>query len=164
VKLHHNLPESASAHLVHTRVKAGADPLPPNNMAVFRQLSLRWLTARFHDGTPAGSLLAFAWDNVAYAQSLSRPLQANIRLLQHPLPAALSARLAAHFPRGRTMGLTRSMCVSRSGVGPACSPVAQRLRQVKEKHLYLATRLLAQAYQHLWLVRSHDVYQQFTLH
>ncbi len=49
-----------------------------------------------------------------------------------------------------------------NGLGPASSPVAQHLRQEISKHLYLATYLLAQAYQHLWLVRSDDVYQRFT--
>ena len=41
---------------------------------------------------------AFARDNVAIAQSLSGSLQTGIRFLHTPLPAPLSARLAACFP------------------------------------------------------------------
>ncbi len=49
-----------------------------------------------------------------------------------------------------------------NGVGLAFAPVAQRLRQEILQLLFLATYLLVQACQHLWLVRSHDVYQRFT--
>lgn len=38
------------------------------------------------------------------------------------------------------------------GLGPASSPVVQRLRQEIDKLLLLTTCLLAQACQHLWLV------------
>lgn len=48
------------------------------------------------------------------------------------------------------------------GLGLASPPVAQHLRQVNLKHLHLATYLLVQAYQHLWLVTRHGVYQRFT--
>ena len=44
-----------------------------------------------------------------------------------------------------------------NGVGLAFAPVAQRLRQEILQPLFLATHLLVQASQHLWLVRSHDV-------
>ncbi len=49
-----------------------------------------------------------------------------------------------------------------SRLGSAFSPVAHHLRQRRFESLNLATYLLVQACQHLWLVVHHDVYQQFT--
>lgn len=120
------------------------------------------------DETPYGSQPAFARDNVAGAQSLSARLQSGIRLLHPPIPAAPWARLTVCFPiqeRPLLLGELRAYHVSRecqSGLGLASSPVARRLRQVSSKHLNLATYLLVQACQHLWLVLSNDVYQRFT--
>src|SRR5262245_37380886 len=42
------------------------------------------------------------------------------------------------------------------GLGPARTPVARRLRRVSSEHPDLATYLLVQAYQHLWLVLCDD--------
>lgn len=53
-------------------------------------------------------------------------------------------------------------CECQNGLGLAYSPVALRLRQLITQQLHLATCLLAQACQHLWLVRIDDVYQRFT--
>ena len=50
------------------------------------------------DERPDGSLPAFAWGDVAEAQPLSHPLQAGVRFFRPPVPAALSADLAACFP------------------------------------------------------------------
>ena len=59
-------------------------------------------------------------------------------------------------------GLT-TFCVSTmSGLGLAYPPVAQYLRWIKVQYLYLSTYLLVQAYQPIWLVSVHDVYQRFT--
>lgn len=99
------------------------------------------------------------------AQSLSIPLQDSLRFLQHPLPAALSARLATCFPiklKWENYGLTMFRMSTINGLGPACPPVAHHLRQKMAQLLYLATYLLVQAYQHLWLVLAYDVYQRFT--
>lgn len=49
-----------------------------------------------------------------------------------------------------------------NGFGLACPPVVPHLRQMITQHLHLTTYLLAQACQHLWLVRIDDVYQRFT--
>jgi hypothetical protein len=54
-------------------------------------------------------------------------------------------------------GLTTFRVRTKNGVGLACSPVAHHLRQEILQLLFLATYLLVQASQHLWLVRSHDV-------
>src|SRR4029453_2804368 len=59
------------------------------------------------DERPDGSLLAFAWGDVAEAQPLSNPLQAGVRFFRPPVPAALSAGLAACFPWGEGYGLTK---------------------------------------------------------
>jgi hypothetical protein len=42
-------------------------------------------------------------------QPLSAPLQDDFRFFHHPLPAALSASLAARFPWGKTTGLPSSV-------------------------------------------------------
>jgi hypothetical protein len=57
-------------------------------------------------------------------QPLSRRLQPGIRFLHHPLPAALSARLAARFPLWEGYGLTVFRTTDRmDGVGPLFSPM-----------------------------------------
>jgi len=89
----------------------GAGRCPSSDGTVIQHSLTKGITACSRDGTPAGSLPAFAWGNVVVTQPLSRPLQASLRLLQHPLPAALSACLATCFPRGRNTGLPRSVCV-----------------------------------------------------
>jgi hypothetical protein len=66
------------------------------------------------------------------------------------------ALLAYHVPRKY-----------QDGLDSACSPVILHLRQEKGEFLRLFTCLFgsslqANAYQHLWLVPIHDVYQQFT--
>src|SRR5882672_6150552 len=60
---------------------------------------------------PEGSLLAFARDDVACAQSLSNLLLVGLRLLPPPLPAGLSASLTGCFPYGNPTGLPCSVCV-----------------------------------------------------
>src|SRR5262249_19095336 len=67
------------------------------------------------DERPDGSLPAFAWGDVAEAQPLSRPLQAGVRFFRPPVPAALSADLAACFPWGSATGLPSSACVTGGG-------------------------------------------------
>jgi hypothetical protein len=60
----------------------------------------------------------------AMFQPLSRPLPPSFRLLRHPLPAALSARLAARFPLREDYGLTVFRVTDPvDGVGPPFSPV-----------------------------------------
>ena len=78
----------------------------------------------------------------------------------YPHPHGLALRLA--FPDGRDTGLPRSTRVPLDDLGSACPPVAQHLRETMGKRLHLATSLLVQASQPLWLVGSHDVYQRFT--
>src|SRR2546423_976961 len=45
------------------------------------------------------------------------------------------------------------------GLGPASTPVARRLRRASSERPVLATYLLVQAYQHLWLVLGDDAYE-----
>jgi hypothetical protein len=96
------------------------------------------------------------------AQLLSTPLQDGLRLLPRPLPAPPSARLTTRFPFREGYGLTTFRTRTMDEVGSACSPVARHLREVMQEHLHLATSLLGQASQPLWLGGSHDVYRQFT--
>jgi hypothetical protein len=90
------------------------------------------------------------------SQPLSGPLQAGIRFLPRPLPAAPSVRLAAGLPSREGDGLTTLHRRNPRGLGPASTPVAQHLRRMSLKHPDLATYLLVQAYQHLWLVLIND--------
>ena len=85
-------------------------------------------------------------------QPLSGPLQAGLRFLPRPLPAAPSARLAARLPSREDYGLTTLHRRNPRGLGPASTPVARHLRRMSLEHPDLATYLLVQAYQHLWLV------------
>jgi hypothetical protein len=78
----------------------------------------------------------------------------------YPPPHRFALRLT--FPCGRETGLPRSARVPLDEVGSACSPVARHLRETMRERLHLATSLLGQAFQPLWLVGSHDGYQQFT--
>src|SRR5712691_11626303 len=68
------------------------------------------------DERPDGSQPAFAWGPVPRrAQPLSHLLPMGIRLLRPPLPAALSARLAARFPWREHDGLTKFRLRNRMG-------------------------------------------------
>ena len=93
-----------------------------------------------------------------YAQPLSALLLSSIRFFHPPIPADPSARLAACFPSREphltveTTGREGELrayhvpCECQSGLGLAYPPVARRLRQVKLKHLNLATYPLVQAF------------------
>src|SRR6266536_3405307 len=103
---------------------------------------------------------------ITAAQLLSTLLPDGLRLLRIPIPAPLSAHLTVCFPLQIARGRIRAYHVPRecpSGLGLAALPVARHLRQMSSKHLNLATYLLVQAYQHLWLVLSNGIYQRFTM-
>src|SRR6266852_5786718 len=94
---------------------------------------------------------------------LSVPLQSGVRFRPPPLPPRPSAHLTACFPLGATCGLTtfrvriNDWGRSRLFAGGVASTVRE------EGSSYTKPRaVLAQAYQRLWLVGSHDVYQRFT--
>ena len=61
------------------------------------------------------------------SQPLSDPLQAGLRFLPRPLPAAPSARLAAGLPSREDDGLNTLHRENRRGLGPASTPVARHL-------------------------------------
>ena len=63
------------------------------------------------------------------AQPLSGPLQAGLRFLPRPLPAAPSARLTAGLPSREDDGLTTLHRENPRGLGPALTPVALHLRR-----------------------------------
>src|SRR5262249_27614347 len=56
-------------------------------------------------------------------------LQAGVRLLPHPTPAALSARLAARFPSREGNGVPSFTSPITRGAGRASRPVARHPRQ-----------------------------------
>jgi hypothetical protein len=90
------------------------------------------------------------------SQPLSGPLRAGVRFLPRPLPAAPSTRLAAGLPSREDDGLTTLHRRNPRGLGPALTPVALHLRRMSLQHPDLATYLLVQASQHLWLVFVYD--------
>ena len=97
-----------------------------------------------------------------WAQSLSISLQDGLRFFHFPLPTPPSAHLAVCFPCWERYGLTTFCMDTVNGLGLASSPAARHLRQENAQFLNLATYLLVQACQHLWLVVTYDVYQRFT--
>ena len=134
---------------------AGAAParivaIPPTDLLC----PLRRLADGSRPPTPEGSLPAFAWGDVC--NPYPARLQAGLRFLPRPLPAAPSARLAARLPSREDYGLTTLHRRNPRGLGPASTPVALHLRRVTLQHPDLATYLLVQACQHLWLVSVHD--------
>src|SRR4051794_26405615 len=95
------------------------------------------------------------------AQPLSVPLQNSLRFFHLPLPAVPSTGLTTCLPRGRPTGLPRSAYSPLAGSGSA-SPPRVLMSTIEEEGPSIPTLcLLAQACQRLWLVGSHDVYQQF---
>jgi len=83
------------------------------------------------------------------------------------LPPASLTRTPIGSPYGllsqwERYGLTTFRTSTLDELGSACPPVARHLREMMREHLLLATHLLVQACQPLWLVGSHDVYQRFT--
>ena len=73
------------------------------------------------------------------SQSLSAPLQAGLRFLPSPLPAASSVHLAVRLPVWEGFGLTTLHHGNLRGLGPASTPVADHLRRMSEEHPDLAT-------------------------
>src|SRR3954447_1253212 len=73
------------------------------------------------------------------SQPLSGPLQAGLRFLPRPLPAAPSAHLAAGLPSREVDGLTTLHRRNPRGLGPAFTPVARHLRRMTLQHPDLAT-------------------------
>src|SRR4051812_19876019 len=63
------------------------------------------------------------------AQLLSDPLQAGLRFLPRPLPAAPPAHLTAGLPSREDDGLTTLHRKNPRGLGPALTPVALHLRR-----------------------------------
>lgn len=89
-------------------------------------------------------------------------LQRGIRFFHIPLSAVPTMFLTVHLP---TMAVLRTYPVPhvfQSGADLPISPVAHHSRWVIGQNPYLATHLLVQAYQHLWLVWFNDVYKRFT--
>ena len=73
------------------------------------------------------------------SQPLSGPLQAGVRFLPRPLPAAPSVRLTVGLPSREGYGFTTLHRGNLRGLGPASTPVAHHLRRMKMEHPDLAT-------------------------
>jgi hypothetical protein len=112
--------------------------------------------------TPQGSQPAFASGDVT---TRIRPITGRHSLFPTPLPAPPLVGLTTSLPpfREGRYGLTTFHKVDKDGLGALCSPVVLGVHdRVRAKTLCPLRCLLAQAYQHLWLVPFHDVYREFT--
>ncbi len=116
------------------------------------------------DERPDGRLPACAWGHVARALTPYPPhdsvaFASSILLFPHAFRLAL--RLA--FPCGRRTGFPCSVSVTTNGVGALCPPVACDAHDKEGGNPCTRySALLAQAFQHLWLVFVDDVYRAFT--
>src|SRR5262249_61693300 len=80
-----------------------------------------------------------------------------------PFPHVYRLALRLAFPDGRRTGLPCSVSVTTNGVGALCPPVAWDAHDKEtESPCTRYSALLAQAFQHLWLVFCDDVYRAFT--
>ena len=124
---------------------------------------LKRLARLSRDERPEGSRPAFAWGDLArglnpYPSDYGTAFASSLI----PYPPSHRYRLAAGLPQGEGDGLTTFHGWITDGVGSACSPVARQRRPGKGEPRPLATYLLVQACQRLWLAGSHDVDRQFT--
>ena len=98
-----------------------------------------------------------------WAQPLSTPLQDGLRFFHPPMPARLSACLAACFPSRETYGVAMFR-LSHNEWGRRALSTGSVVAHDKEARSPCTrySALLAQACQHLWLVFCDDVYRAFT--
>jgi len=116
------------------------------------------------DARPDGRQLAFAWSDIAGVLN-SYPPDYRMAFASSILPFPHAYRLALRlaFPHGRRTGLPCSVSVTTHGVGALYPPVAWDAHDKERGNPCTRySALLAQAYQHLWLVFVDDVYRAFT--
>ena len=125
---------------------------------------LRRLAKLSGDARPDGRQRAFAQGDVARGLNPYPPhyrMAFASSILPFPHIYRLALRLA--FPDGRHTGLPCSVSVTTNGVGALCPPVAWDAHDKEtESPCTRYSALLAQAFQHLWLVFCDDVYRAFT--
>ena len=117
--------------------------------------------------TPQGSLPACASGDVAKSIGATRirPITGRPSLFPTPIPASPSVGLTAFLPvlRQERYGLTTFHKVDKDGLGALSPPGALNVHdRVLSRPYTRSSALLAQAWQHLWLVAHHDVYREFT--
>ena len=132
---------------------------------------LQHLLYRFLRGsraeTPQGSLPACASGDVASTPGATRilPITRRHSLFPTPIPAPPLVGFAASLPsfQKERYGLTTFHKVDKDGLGALSPPVAWDVHdRVLSRPYTRYSALLAQAWQHLWLVAHHDVYREFT--
>ena len=112
--------------------------------------------------TPQGSLPACASGDVAknIGATRIRPITGRPSLFPTPIPASPSVGLTAFLPvlRQERYGLTTFHKVDQDGLGALSPPGALDVHdRVLSRPYTRSSALLAQAWQHLWLVAHHDV-------
>jgi len=116
--------------------------------------SLRRLADGSRPPTPRGSLPPFGWGDVA---TPIRPITDRPSLPPRSLtrsPIGRSCDLPT--PKGGLRTYHVALLKPLRGLGPASTPVARHLRRASSERPDLATHLLVQACQHLWLVLCDD--------
>jgi hypothetical protein len=111
--------------------------------------------------TPQGSQLACALGDVT---THIHPITGWHSLFPTPLPAPPLVGLTAFLPsKKERYGLTTFHKVDKDGLGALCPPVVLGVhdRELTNPCTHYGA-ILAQAYQHLWLVAFDDVYREFT--
>jgi hypothetical protein len=139
-----------------TEMTSVAEAAPATVVATaptFLRRSLRRFADRSRPSTPEGSRPGFPWGAVP---TPIRPITG-----WPSLPPSSSTRSPIGSPYGSLSlaGGLRAYHVASlkpRGLGPASTPVARPLRRVSSEHPDLATYLLVQACQHLWLVLCDD--------
>jgi len=112
--------------------------------------------------TPQGSQPAFA---SGHTTTRIHPITGRLSLFPTPLPAPSWVGLTAFLPSGwkERYGLTTFHKVDKDGLGALSPPVALNVHdRVLSRPYTRYSALLAQAFQHLWLVVFDDVYRAFT--
>ena len=95
-------------------------------------------------------------------QPLSTSLHGGFRFLHFPLPALYQPSLRSACPCGQRVGLTVFRLSNMNGLGSVFLPVVECPCNPIPKRINPPLALLAQAYQHFWLVPHDGIYQQFT--
>jgi hypothetical protein len=120
----------------------------------YRHHGLRRLADGSRTPTPEGSRLAFARGNVA---TPLRPITDRLSLPPSSCThSPMGSPCGSLSPEGGLRAYHVAPLKPPRGLGPASTPVARHLRRGSSETPDLATYLLVQAYQHLWLVPYDD--------
>jgi len=125
-------------------------------LPTFLRRPLRRLAGGSRPPTPRGSLPPFGWGDVTtpIQPITGRHLLSPRSSTRSPIGSSYDSPSLAGGLRAYHVALLKPL----RGLGPASTPVARHLRRASSECPDLATYLLVQACQHLWLVLCDDAY------